>query len=88
MGDQDVRAFLAECKESGDKAYGAMKGVLERLMDVDTRLGARVFLERVETHVNAELPNADSLAEFHFRIHELSLTDFEGATRVVLILPQ
>jgi methionine S-methyltransferase len=78
MGDRDVQAFLAECKESGDKAYGAFKGLLQRLLDVETRLEARVFFERIETHVNAELPIADTLAEFHFRIHELSLTEFQG----------
>ncbi|CAM6128403.1 unnamed protein product [Calypogeia fissa] len=59
-------------------AYGAMKGLLQRLMSSETRVEARVFLNRVENYVNAELLNADTLAEFHFRIHELTLTDFQG----------
>lgn len=83
---EEQEEFLAACKESGDRAYGLLKAVLQRLENVETRVEARIFLDRLEARVNAELPNSDSLNEFHFRIHELSLTDFEGATRTITLL--
>ncbi|BBN19534.1 hypothetical protein MPTK1_8g11490 [Marchantia polymorpha subsp. ruderalis] len=78
MGDEDIQSFLAECKESGDKAYGALKSVLTKLDNVDSRAEARRFLDRVETYVITEEPDTDTISTYHFRIHELSLCGQNG----------
>lgn len=78
MPEVEVTEFLKECGQSSDRAYGAFKSVLERLQNASTRAQARRFLNSVQTFVD-NLPNgSDSLSSFHFRIHQLSLTDYEG----------
>ncbi|KAJ7559331.1 hypothetical protein O6H91_04G079600 [Diphasiastrum complanatum] len=75
----EVKQFLEECRESGDKAYGAFKLVLERLCgNADSRTQARLLLSSVENYVNQQHSNLDCLATFHFKIHQISLTNFEG----------
>jgi hypothetical protein len=85
-----VTEFLEQCKVSGDSAYNAVKVVLERLRNPETRVSARVLLAAVEKHVAQEEEKekekeressgvaADSMTKYHFRIHQLSLTDYEG----------
>ncbi len=85
-----VTEFLEQCKVSGDSAYNAVKVVLERLRNPETRVSARVLLAAVEKHVAQEEEKekekerescgvaVDSMTKYHFRIHQLSLTDYEG----------
>jgi hypothetical protein len=83
-----VTEFLEQCKVSGDSAYNAVKVVLERLHNPETRVSARVLLAAVEKHVAQEEEKekerescgvaVDSMTKYHFRIHQLSLTDYEG----------
>lgn len=73
----NVQSFLEECKESGDKAYNALKGVLELLQNPSTRTEARVFLSSLQKSVS-QSNASDSLAVYHFHIHQLSLTGYEG----------
>lgn len=76
--EAEVKEFLAECKVSGDNAYNAIKGVLERLQNEDTRVDARKLLAAVEKYVQKDEPGVDTLAVYHFRLHQLSLSDYEG----------
>ncbi|KAI5072948.1 hypothetical protein GOP47_0013054 [Adiantum capillus-veneris] len=73
----NVEIFLEECRESGDKAYNALKGVLELLQNPSTRVEARIFLSTLQKITNHSSPS-ESLAVYHFRIHHLSLTGYEG----------
>lgn len=78
MSEAEVKEFLEQCKVSGDSAYNAIKGVLERLENVDTRADARKLLAAVEKYVQKEEPEVDTMAVYHFRLHQLSLNDYEG----------
>ncbi|KAJ1704222.1 hypothetical protein LUZ63_004001 [Rhynchospora breviuscula] len=74
--ETEMQKFLEECSISGDAAYGAIKGLLERLEKESTRSEARVFLSEIQRRF------ADSSIEcfkkYHFRIHDVWLNDFEG----------
>ena len=76
--DSEVAEFLEQCKVSGDNAYNAIKGVLERLHNPETRVSARQLLAAVEKYVEKQGPGLNSMSTYHFRIHQLSLTDYEG----------
>ncbi|GLJ16280.1 hypothetical protein SUGI_0274140 [Cryptomeria japonica] len=76
-GESEVEAFLAECRRSGDGAYNAIKGILERLDNVESRKEARVFLASVQRHI-AATDSHNRLSIFHFNIHDLSLSSYEG----------
>lgn len=78
ISESAVKEFLAQCKVSGDSAYNVIKGVLERLHNEDTRVDARKLLAAVENRVQKEEPGVDTMAVYHFRLHQLSLTDYEG----------
>lgn len=74
----NIDSFLKECRESGDKAYNALKGVLELLQNPSTRSEARVFLSNLQKFVDGLSDVSDGLSVFHFRIRCLSLTGYEG----------
>jgi methionine S-methyltransferase len=76
--EAEVKDFLEQCKVSGDNAYNVIKGVLERLHNEDTRADARKLLAAVQKYVEKEEPGVESMAVYHFRLHQLSLTDYEG----------
>lgn len=76
--DVEVSEFLEQCKVSGYNAYNAIKGVLERLHNPETRADARKILAAVEKYVEKQVPEVNSMATYHFRLHRLSLTDYEG----------
>lgn len=78
MHEAEVKEFLAQCKVSGDNAYNVMKGVLDRLHNEDTRADARKLLAAVEKYVQKEETDVDTMAVYHFRLHQLSLSDYEG----------
>lgn len=76
--EAEVKDFLEQCKVSGDNAYNMIKGVLERLHNEDTRADARRLLAAVHKYVEKEESGVESMATYHFRLHQLSLTDYEG----------
>lgn len=77
-GEIEVEAFLEECKLSGDSAYNALKRVLEKLESSQTRVETRVFLTRLQNYVHSTHPQENCLSQFHFDIHDLSLSSNEG----------
>ncbi|KAK1434529.1 hypothetical protein QVD17_00276 [Tagetes erecta] len=60
--------FLKHCSHSGDSAYTALRSLLERLENPDTRTEARIFL----AHLQKKL-DADSLDTYHFQIQDIYL---------------
>lgn len=72
---QQVEAFLENCKESGNAAYAQFKEVLGKLEEPTTRSDARRFLAAVEKKMNEECQGDDALEKYHFRIHQLVLGD-------------
>ncbi|KAH9627146.1 hypothetical protein KSS87_018386 [Heliosperma pusillum] len=75
----NIDDFLATCSESGDAAYGALRNVLEKLEDPNTRVEARVFLTSLQKHFDASNVDPDQCFEtYHFRIHDLQLQHSQG----------
>ncbi|ONK73077.1 uncharacterized protein A4U43_C04F26920 [Asparagus officinalis] len=74
----EMEVFLKECERSGDSAYAALKSILERLENPSTRSQARVFLASVQKRFDSEESSQDCFRRYHFRIHDVQLTDFEG----------
>lgn len=85
-GKVEILAFLEQCRESGDNAYAAFKAVLTRLQNEDTRREARAFLGSLEEYVEVQLQGVDCLLTYHFRIHQLTLTDYEGPSSHLCLL--
>ena len=83
MEDQrEVQTFLKDCSLSSDKAYQSLKSVLENLQNLTSRAQARVFLSSVQKYIDSHPDySVKSLSLFHFRIHNLSLTGYEGTIR-------
>lgn len=71
-------AFLEECSRSGDAAYAALKSLLERLENSDARTEARVFLADVQRRFHSKEDADRCFQDYHFRIHDVVLNDFEG----------
>ncbi|KAH7295337.1 hypothetical protein KP509_27G043100 [Ceratopteris richardii] len=72
-----VESFLEECRESGDRAYNALKEVLELLQNPSTRVEVRVFLSGLLKTVGHSKAS-DNLSIYHFHIHRFSLSGYEG----------
>ncbi|EOA14839.1 hypothetical protein CARUB_v10028153mg [Capsella rubella] len=75
MADLSVDDFLNQCKQSGDAAYGALRSVLERLEDPNTRSKARIFLSDIYKRVGS---SETSLQTYHFHIQDIFLDQYEG----------
>ncbi|KAL9813785.1 Methionine S-methyltransferase [Arabidopsis thaliana] len=69
-----VDEFLNQCKQSGDAAYGALRSVLERLEDPNTRSKARIFLSDIYKRVGS---SETSLQTYHFHIQDIYLDQYE-----------
>lgn len=78
MGIADMEGFLEECERSGDAAYAAFKSLLERLDDPATRSDARVFLAELQSRFGTKESGDHCFRVYHFRIHDVFLTDYEG----------
>ncbi|MQM02043.1 hypothetical protein Taro_034808 [Colocasia esculenta] len=78
MADMEVEGFLKECGRSGDAAYAAFKSLLERLDDPAGRSGARVFLAALQRRFGTRESADACFRTYHFRIHDVVLTDFEA----------
>ncbi len=72
-GRESVDAFLSKCKWSGDSAYNAIKGILERLDNVKSQKEAPMFIASVQRHITAIDPHSH-LSTLYFNIRDLSLS--------------
>ncbi|KAI7725989.1 LOW QUALITY PROTEIN: hypothetical protein M8C21_015244 [Ambrosia artemisiifolia] len=72
--------FLNLCTHSGDSAYSALRSLLERLEDPNTRTEARVFLSHLQKklHSDGELSSHHCLDKYHFQIQDIYLDRSEG----------
>ncbi|KAJ0243038.1 Methionine S-methyltransferase [Hirschfeldia incana] len=75
MAGVSVDEFLNRCQESGDAAYGALRSVLERLEDPNTRSEARIFLSDLYKRVGS---SDTCLQKYHFHIQDIVLDQYEG----------
>ncbi|CAL9242883.1 unnamed protein product [Arabidopsis halleri] len=75
MAELSIDDFLNQCKQSGDAAYGALRSVLERLEDPNTRSKARIFLSDIYKRVGS---SETSLQTYHFHIQDIYLDQYEG----------
>ncbi|KAJ4909963.1 Methionine S-methyltransferase [Raphanus sativus] len=75
MAGVTVDEFLNRCQESGDAAYGALRSVLERLEDPNTRSKARIFLSDLYKRVGS---SDTCLQKYHFHIQDIVLDQYEG----------
>ncbi|XP_068652667.1 methionine S-methyltransferase [Aristolochia californica] len=74
----DMDEFLKQCEQSGDSAYNAFKAILEKLEDPNTRVPARVFLAKLQKRFESPEWHHRCFDAYHFRIHDILLTDFDG----------
>ncbi|CAH8305968.1 unnamed protein product [Eruca vesicaria subsp. sativa] len=75
MAGVSVDDFLKRCQESGDAAYGALRSVLERLEDPETRSEARIFLADLYKRVGS---SETCLQTYHFHIQDIVLDQYQG----------
>lgn len=80
-----VDDFLKQCEQSGDAAYGAFRSVLERLEDPGTRAQARIFLADLQNRFGNEEASQRCLQQFHFRIEDIVLDQYEGTQFPILL---
>ncbi|XP_071725797.1 methionine S-methyltransferase [Rutidosis leptorrhynchoides] len=73
-----IDEFLKQCSQSGDSAYSALRSLLERLEDPDTRTEARIFLAHVQKKLDADGSTQHSLDTYHFQIQDIYLERNEG----------
>ncbi|GMH24448.1 hypothetical protein Nepgr_026291 [Nepenthes gracilis] len=70
--------FLKQCKQSGDGAYSALRSVLEKLEDPNTRADARILLANVQKRFDSQQASDHCLSTYHFQIRDIYLEQFEG----------
>ncbi|KAL8129066.1 hypothetical protein V2J09_018221, partial [Rumex salicifolius] len=75
---ESIDEFLNKCRQSGDAAYAALRSVLEKLEDPNTRAQARVFLSHLQKRFDTVQASDDCFSTYHFRIHDIYLEQFEG----------
>lgn len=76
-----VDEFLKQCKQSGDAAYSALRSVLEKLEDPNTRTQARIFLSKLQKHFDTKEASDQCFETYHFRIEDVYLEQYEGYQR-------
>ncbi|XP_073309863.1 methionine S-methyltransferase-like isoform X4 [Primulina huaijiensis] len=76
-----MEAFLKQCEQSGDAAYGALRSLLERLEDPITRTGARIFLSDLQKRFASKEESERCLQIYHFQIQDIYLEQYEGFQR-------
>ncbi|XP_076937153.1 methionine S-methyltransferase [Bidens hawaiensis] len=62
--------FLKQCSVSGDSAYSALRSLLQRLENPDTRTEARVFLAHLHKRLQSD---GHCLDTYHFQIQDIYL---------------
>ncbi|XP_054776511.1 methionine S-methyltransferase-like isoform X2 [Prosopis cineraria] len=73
-----VDEFLKQCEHSGDAAYGALRSVLERLEDPNSRVRARIFLSEVQKRFGTKEGRDQCFQKYHFLIEDIILDQHEG----------
>ncbi|KAJ8647369.1 hypothetical protein MRB53_000392 [Persea americana] len=81
MASVGIEEFLMQCENSGDSAYNALKSLLKKLDDPTTRADARVFLSDLQKKFDSKESSELCFNTFHFRIHDVLLSDYEGFQR-------
>ncbi|KAK4254496.1 hypothetical protein QN277_009873 [Acacia crassicarpa] len=73
-----VDEFLKQCEHSGDAAYGALRSVLERLEDPNSRARARIFLSDLQKRFGTKEERDQCFQNYHFLIQDIILDQHEG----------
>ncbi|XP_057447645.1 methionine S-methyltransferase [Lotus japonicus] len=73
-----VDEFLQQCKQSGDAAYAALRSLLERLDNPQTRSQARIFLSQLQKRFPTKESCDQCFQTYHFRIEDVQLDHYEG----------
>lgn len=73
-----VDDFLSQCQQSSDAAYGALRSLLERLEDPNTRSKARIFLSDLQKRFATKESCDQCFKTYHFRIEDIFLGQYEG----------
>ncbi|KZV43711.1 methionine S-methyltransferase [Dorcoceras hygrometricum] len=73
-----MEAFLKQCEQSGDAAYGELRSLLERLEDPITRSDARIFLSDLQKRFGSKEESDRCLQTYHFQIQDIYLEQHEG----------
>ncbi|XP_047339346.1 methionine S-methyltransferase isoform X1 [Impatiens glandulifera] len=73
-----IDEFLNQCKQSGDTAYAALRSLLERLENPDTRTEARIFLSHLQKRFPTKEESDQCIETFHFQIQDIYLEQAEG----------
>ncbi|KAL3814566.1 hypothetical protein ACJIZ3_015834 [Penstemon smallii] len=73
-----MEEFLKRCEESGDAAYSALRSLLERLEDPNTRTDARIFLSELQKRFQSKEDSERCLEAYHFQIQDIYLEQYEG----------
>lgn len=73
-----VDEFLTQCELSGDAAYAALRSLLERLEDPNTRKEARIFLTLLQKRFDSKEASDQCLKSYHFQIQDVFLEQHEG----------
>ncbi|GJX89167.1 methionine S-methyltransferase, partial [Tanacetum coccineum] len=67
---KSIDEFLTQCSESGDSAYSALRSLLERLENPNTRTETRIFF----TNLKKKIQNDEKCLEsYHFQIQDVYL---------------
>lgn len=73
--------FLNQCEQSGDAAYSALRSLLERLEDPNTRKEARIFLSDLRKRFSSNEASEKYLQTYHVHIQDIYIEPFEGAKK-------
>ncbi|KAL8254966.1 hypothetical protein R6Q59_033187 [Mikania micrantha] len=68
-----IDEFLKHCSQSGDSAYSALRSLLERLENPDTRIEARVFFAHLQKKLDSDGASEHCLNTYHFQIQDIYL---------------
>nr|GMD40760.1 methionine S-methyltransferase [Ipomoea batatas] len=86
-----VDEFLTQCEHSGDAAYAALRSLLERLEDPNTRKEARIFLTLLQKRFDSKEASDQCLKSYHFQIQDVFLEQHEGFQKrkklTMLVIP-
>ncbi|CAA3030521.1 methionine S-methyltransferase [Olea europaea subsp. europaea] len=73
-----MEEFLKQCQQSGDAAYSALRSLLERLEDPNTRKDSRIFLAELHKRFNTKEASEKCLETYHFQIQDIYVEQYEG----------
>nr|GEW23428.1 methionine S-methyltransferase [Tanacetum cinerariifolium] len=70
---KSIDEFLSQCSESGDSAYSALRSLLERLEDPNTRTETRIFFTNLKKKIENDGLSEKCLESYHFQIQDVYL---------------